>query len=528
MKSFLIILLLSIGIECSADSLSVLTYHDIALDTEHDDFAVSRSDFVAQMDYLVKHQYTPISLSFLDKVKSGEESLPEKPVLLTFDDGLRSYYDFVVPLLAIYKFPSISSVVTGWLDSKHIPAEYQGRLMNWKQLKTVSKNKLVEVISHTNNLHYGVLSNPQGNTEAASIARKYDPLRNEYEEEAVFWGRIKSDLKQSYDRIHQQLGIEPKAIAWPYGHYNNTLIQIADNLGFKYQFTLDQGPTSFNQLPLINRIILFTDTSNEDFERELNYKTANNEDLRFVELQLDSLIDKPLYQREQLLSNMLDGLEALQVNMVIVSPFSKDLNKTFFINDEYENATDILNRSLHLIKAKLPVRFIYLKIPGDLDLNDADAFYYQLARLNWFNGVVFTEQPEITNMELIKSIFNHHQPQMRYGLYQTLKPGNSITKPVTNDFVLYEIDPDELELLEPRITELSNSANINANSKNKTMFIYKHSEENGPEDLNYAIKTLSRLGIKNFGFSPYNYNSDNITKTRMGENVSQTSSGSGG
>ena len=520
MRSLLTIISIFYSISCLGGGLTVITYHDISSTAGDDPYAVSRSDFVAQMDYLAEHGFQPISLAYLDKVKQGEITLPAKPVLLTFDDGLKSYYEFAVPLLKIYNYPSIASIVTGWLDGNKLPDEYQGRLMSWKQLKEVSHSGLVEVMSHTNNLHHGIQSNPQGNKTAASITRQYSPETRSYESEAMFEKRISVDLSMSIDRIKDQLGTAPKAIAWPYGFYNNVVSRIAGNLDLEYQFTLEEGPTPFDQLPLINRIIITADTTIKDFDNEVKYKTAFKTERRFVDIQLDAFVDQNRVQQERLLSSLLDGLESMEINMVMVSPFTRDQSRAFFVNDEYELASDILNRTLHLIRTKLPVPFIYLKLPDDLELDDADAFYTQLARLNWFNGIVFTDIPEQNDFVQIKENIKRYHPSMKYG---SLSPINNNRNDnfVANDFVVYKVDPESFDDSAPAINT-EQYGNFD-----KTFFLLEQKNKNTSALVRNTMVKLRNTGVKHYGYGPFNYYSENTDDIILGKELS-TRYGSGG
>ena len=90
--------------------LIALTYHDVSSDPAKAAFAVSRQAFAEQIEFLLAHGYRPVSLDFLSKVQRGQASLPEKAVLLTFDDAYQSYHDFVHPLLARYGIPSVLAV----------------------------------------------------------------------------------------------------------------------------------------------------------------------------------------------------------------------------------------------------------------------------------------------------------------------------------------------------------------------------------------------------------------------------------
>jgi biofilm PGA synthesis lipoprotein PgaB len=76
----------------------VLCYHDIPKDTNNDYYAIDQKNFIKQLEYLTNHGYTFISLDDVRKANKKEKNLPEKSVLLTFDDGYVSFYEFVYPV----------------------------------------------------------------------------------------------------------------------------------------------------------------------------------------------------------------------------------------------------------------------------------------------------------------------------------------------------------------------------------------------------------------------------------------------
>ena len=101
------------------EPLLVLCYHDIrdeVLPGDGDPYATSTQNFAAHLDWLAGHGYTAVNLSqVVAHVREGAP-LPAKPVLITFDDGLRSLYTHAWPLLRAYDFPVVAAVVTSWID----------------------------------------------------------------------------------------------------------------------------------------------------------------------------------------------------------------------------------------------------------------------------------------------------------------------------------------------------------------------------------------------------------------------------
>ena len=132
------------------DSFLILCYHDIPKYVWLDDYGVDQVSFTEQIEYLRTHGFNFISLEDVIKAGRGKKTLPEKSVLLTFDDAYLSFYEFVYPLLGLYGYPCVLGVVTSWIDNP--PSEVKQSLMNWEQLREAADSPLVEIACHTHNL----------------------------------------------------------------------------------------------------------------------------------------------------------------------------------------------------------------------------------------------------------------------------------------------------------------------------------------------------------------------------------------
>jgi hypothetical protein len=88
----------------AGDGVLILCYHDVG--KVDNDYTISTATLAAHFDFLRHNGYNPISLKqYLDANATGAP-LPDKPVLLTFDDGYISFYNEVFPLLKKYQFPA--------------------------------------------------------------------------------------------------------------------------------------------------------------------------------------------------------------------------------------------------------------------------------------------------------------------------------------------------------------------------------------------------------------------------------------
>jgi len=474
-----------------AAELTVLTYHDIVADPGEDAYSVSRSTFVAQLDYLQRHGYQPVTLSLLDKVMQKQASLPNKAILLSFDDGLESYYQFVAPLLEIYHYPSVLSVVTGWVDGKNIPPEYNGKLIQWQQLRELSQSPLIEIISHSHDLHHGVQSNPQGNKAAAGVTRLYSPSTAQYETEKEFRQRIAMDLKHSVSRLKQELNITPVGVTWPYGHYDNVLAAEAEQLGLRFQLNLNDGPTDVTQLPGLKRVMIMNNSTPQSFINELNYTHLHNEQQRFVEVYLDKFAGQSPAAQEALLSSLLDNLKQLKVNTVVVHPFSRDTKQAFFFNNQMEMAADVLNRVTHQIQTRLNIRHVYLSLPanlpGKLSAKNLQTLYTDLSRLNRFNGIVFNQHTP-QQIETIKQVTRYFRPNIKFGHY-----GNS-DQPSEFDFTIIPVEASlNREEFRKKI--------LNAKGLPTRLLFYVRGNSQSVKSLPGIVETLRALGVQHYGIA---------------------------
>ncbi|WP_455202715.1 polysaccharide deacetylase family protein [Kaarinaea lacus] len=482
---FTCILVLTVCSTAIANQLTVLTYHDIVAEPGEDIYAVSRSAFVAQMDYLETHGYQPISLGTLERIIKKQESLPNKAVLLTFDDGLKSYSDFVAPLLDIYGYPSVLSVVSGWVDGNNTPPEYHNKLLSWSELRELQKSQNVDIISHSHDLHTGVQSNPQGNYAPSGVTRIFSPTINSYESESAFRQRIAADLKHGVTRFEEELKVKPVAITWPYGRYDNVLSTEADLLGMKIQLTLDDGPNMKNQLKVLNRIMIMRETKIDDFVADLNYEPLRYLTHRFVEISLDKFRGQTNQRQEELLSSLLKNIEQSNVNTVIISPFTNDGKRAFFPTQQMKVESDILNRVTHQLHNGSDIRHVYLRLPEDITENKPDEFYTDLARLNWFNGVIFDGQAS-SRVSKIKKIVNYFHPKSKFGHYGKIDDIRNY------DFIILPVESSHSnEQLRKEI--------LNAKGLPTKLFIHVKVPQEDMSTVPKIEETIRSLGVEHYG-----------------------------
>lgn len=121
----------------------VMMYHDILPEKEVF-FDVTPEELEADFELIKSKGLTPINLDQLVIHLRTGSPLPEKPILLTFDDGYGGHYEYVYPLLKKYKYPAVFSVYT-----KNMGINTGRSHVTWEQLKIMAGNPLVTISGHS-------------------------------------------------------------------------------------------------------------------------------------------------------------------------------------------------------------------------------------------------------------------------------------------------------------------------------------------------------------------------------------------
>lgn len=437
--AFLLLLPVRPVMAATEEKLTVLSYHEIA---ERDEalvpqFAVSPTMFVRQMDWLRNNGYHFVSVNDVLADRDGKKPLPEKAVLITFDDGYTSVYQHAFPILKMFRIPAVIAVVGGWLEEKGT-VNFDGKtvarekLLSWAQLKEMSQSGLVEVGSHSFDLHHGLQGNPQGNMEPAATTRRFLPESKRYEDENSYRQRVQADLKRNNDLIRREIGKSPRVIAWPYGRYNLIAREIAEKLGMPVGLTLDDG-ANMDDTPLwgLRRILVERNMALWDLNREITIRNQNLSDndrpQKVMHVDLDYVYDPDPVQQEKNLGHLLDRISVMGVNTVYLQAYADpdgngSADSVYFPNRYLPLRADLFNRVAWQIRTRTPVKRLYAWMPmlaWELPANVPGA-----------NDKVVTQQSEKSdhlNMGYIRlSPFSARARQSVREIYQDLARSSAI------------------------------------------------------------------------------------------------------
>jgi biofilm PGA synthesis lipoprotein PgaB len=341
-----------------AEKFITLVYHDIPeTPVEKDD--ISQRDFVNQMEFLRNHGYTFIHPREILAAARGEVRLPDKAILLTFDDAYISFYKFVYPLLRLYNCPVVLSVVSSWIDQGG-GGIYKGKeFMTWAQIREVSDSGLVTIASHSHDLHRLVNANPFGNVERAPSALIYFPDEKRYETEEEFRKRVRGDLSRSVEILKSRVGVKPSILTWPYGSYNTPGVEEAKKQGFEILMTLDHGLADVKNLDRVSRYYLESQLDwLSIFNAHLARGLREKHHIRGVQIDLDKIVVKGSHEEsDRNLGLLIERLVKLGVNTVFIQGFcdsegSGNIRSLYFANSVLPVEMDFLSHAVNRLRAR--------------------------------------------------------------------------------------------------------------------------------------------------------------------------------
>jgi len=360
----------------AADEFIVLSYHDVIKEEVEKDLyagqtAVSTANLIAQFDWLKNHGYHVVSVQDLLDAKAGRKHLPAQAVLLSFDDGYASVYHQVFPLLKKYRYPAMIALVGRWMEAAAAHDDHEAlpreSLLTWAQVREMSRSGLVEVASHSYDLHRGILGNPQGNSQPAGVTRLYDPARGTYETDAAYRQRIREEMKKASDSIFRNVGLRPRAIVWPYGESNQALIDAARDAGMGMTLVLRDGNNHTADLSVVRRMLVAENPDIEDFAKMMTTLRIGDRPLHVVHVDMDYVYDPDPAQTERNLGALLDRIQGMRVNTVYLQAYADpdgdgNAEALYFPNRHLPMRADLFNRVAWQLQTRARVK-VYAWMP---------------------------------------------------------------------------------------------------------------------------------------------------------------------
>jgi peptidoglycan/xylan/chitin deacetylase (PgdA/CDA1 family) len=238
--------------------LPILMYHQISEDSKRlSTYVISSAEFENDLKLLQQNGFTTVTVDDLLHFCVDHDPLPEKPIMLTFDDGFESDYVYAFKSLKKYNMKAIFSVIGRYTDLfsapdviKHINYSH----LSWDEIKEMDESGLADFENHTYDMH--------------EIGKRKGALPKKWESDEDYYKALTEDLGKLNAEYKEHLGKEPQAFACPFGAYSDRLQAMLRKMGFTVILTSSQKMNKLTgdpeELMKLNR---FLRVHNKNMER---------------------------------------------------------------------------------------------------------------------------------------------------------------------------------------------------------------------------------------------------------------------
>ena len=191
-------------------------------------YGVTPADVEKDLIYLKEDGYTTVVMQdLIDFVERGKQ-LPKKPIVLTFDDGNSSDYNYLLPLLQKHDMKAVIAIIGDATDryTKDVEKNPKAKFpnMTWHQVKALHESGHFEIQSHGHNVH----------GKGGSGKRKGESAE-------AYHARLTKDLKKLQDACETHLSWIPNTFIYPLGIVGKGSRQIIEDLGMAASLGCEEG-----------------------------------------------------------------------------------------------------------------------------------------------------------------------------------------------------------------------------------------------------------------------------------------------
>lgn len=211
----------------------VLMYHHFLPATDGNNSAIVSPDKLeADIAYLVSQGYDFIHLDELRRYLRGElRDIPDKPIIITVDDGYKSNYDYLFPIAKKYGVKhDIASIVwgIGSEDERIIPK------LSWAEMREMQNSGLSKFHNHTYDLHS---TGGVSYTTGAAVGEGVLPMEGESADSYIT--RVVADLDKADSMMNREIGSSDRFMMYPFGIHSDLTESVMRN---RYSGTLTTKP----------------------------------------------------------------------------------------------------------------------------------------------------------------------------------------------------------------------------------------------------------------------------------------------
>ncbi|WP_328497307.1 polysaccharide deacetylase family protein [Streptomyces sp. NBC_00414] len=202
--------------------------------------SVTPEAFHEQMAVLSGSGFTPVDTADLARSWRTSGPLPDRPVLITFDDGYAGVHRHALPVLSRHGFAATLFVSTGWLRGEYDTGGGLDEMLDWDQVRELAATG-VEIGGHSH-------THPQ-----------LDQLSDD---------ALRFEVRRCREIVSDELGVRPDSFAYPYGYSSRRVRRAVREAGFAQSLAVGNALARRRQGPYaLRRVTVRRSTGIEEFER---------------------------------------------------------------------------------------------------------------------------------------------------------------------------------------------------------------------------------------------------------------------
>ncbi|MBC8570474.1 polysaccharide deacetylase family protein [Zongyangia hominis] len=222
-----------------AVEVPILMYHHILKHGKQlGAYTITPDEFEKDLQYIRENGYTTIKTDDLVNYVYHGVPLPEKPIMITFDDGYYSNYVYAYPLLQKYGMKAVISIIGKYTDlySERGDLHINYSHLNWDQLSSMEHMGTIDIQNHTYNLH---------TTDKGRKGCKKNWGENAEEYKKMF----REDVQKLSDQMMKEMNKDDTFFAYPFGYYCKEAEEVLKDMGFLGTFSSESGLNYITQDP---------------------------------------------------------------------------------------------------------------------------------------------------------------------------------------------------------------------------------------------------------------------------------------
>ena len=199
----------------------IIMYHSFLNDESLlNEYTVSPLLFEEDLKYLTENNYETITVNDLINYVYSDYKLPEKCIMLTFDDGYYNNLTYAYPILQKYNCKAVISPIVSFTEvytrKNDVSITYGNLSVN--DLKSMLSSNLIEIQNHTYDMH--------------SLTPRKGVLKKEGESQDLYEIALTDDLIKAQKFLKTNLKVTPKCFVYPFGFRNKYSDKVIKDIGF--------------------------------------------------------------------------------------------------------------------------------------------------------------------------------------------------------------------------------------------------------------------------------------------------------